>query len=1491
MSTPGQSTRSPAAPLLHAALAPTLHCFHTDELGQALARNHLGSFADLVHPFLARPGQDRIQLRLPSTYDQHAVDRFPLHLVHRPLPPAFPATPAHQAPPTPATPFLPQSQAERDDLFLDALGAQVTARVDSWLAQPGSDELHVRLPSPRPRPGDGDEATSAPVADEDEGWRGRRVDALAPWYALVRDSVLARRDLVPHESFAHPVGVLVALSTSHPDPLNALAALWDLTSPAALFAPASYPPRSGAEDDARQEWATPDALRFIVLVHDFGAGGGRPAWEDAQRLHETVRKTYGVHTALLPLFSAAQSAADPLPPAEGAAALWASLPAPPAAPPPVEAVIGLGVDEPEPAAIRAPAVDPSAVAAPQRGHELSSSDILALRTFVRELVVQSLVPHLERQGVVLHEQWQAGRRSIGGRLFSVGRKYFGGGGGGGGSAGTSREGSPAPGGAGGREGYNAQKGYHHSSPLSLARRLADTAFFLGDYKLASSAYDTVAKDARTDKAWRHHAAALRMQALCALLLPLPSSSGAAGAPEALLAQAAAASPAGGAVSDFDALRATLLAYESYLALSLPSLAPVALVRAAADTEEIVAAVLLEQAALAELVLVRPGATPRRRKYAFWMAMAAARYEKCGVKALSIRCLSQSSTLFLPAPPSPSASPPPLASLLLPPSLPPARTAAQWSAIRTHLHHALARQSYTVGRAGDACRHFVALLGTGAPAAPAEEGDDAPEWLDDFALAWDLLLASDPQAVEAEGEGAALELPVRLFDAQRAKVRVGSATAAGASAAAAGEDAGGAWGALESALLGGANFAGASARPKALSYRGPGGGSSQEVETVVEAVLGETVSLEVPVRNPLQAFLALGGLAVDVEGEEGGLAVQPPQEVELAPGEQSKILIPVRAAALGTYTFRSLSYRFSNLLPVVEPLSSARWSKPSAPLPGKPSARAPRPLTVRVRAPVPVLAVEMDDLPHQLFHGETHAAQLVLHNAGTVPLTDVHALCSHPDFLLLAPPSPALSSKGALPTTNDLALPAPAPLLLPGAALAPGASIALPVLYRGAAPGAHALRVLFAFRAEGAEGGGEEEYFSTRAVREVEVYPSLEVRYALRPGRREGEALVLGLEVHNAGLPADDVSLQAVSLLSPRWRIPAALDPRAFAEDVAEQRIGWQQGLTAFVPLAAAPDEQGKGEVADLWTVGQVEALLEGKDVKGAPPQCEVAVSSLSASPDRALSSSALAGLLAEYTTYRRASLAAHYPTVPSALHSSLFPLFASRSAALVLTFSSPSLSLAPAHLLLPLDAPQPGSAVGSPAAARLLAVLTAAERRSGGLYEESRRERKALLAALRRSEIVGAGAGSVAGAPVAVEVRVKEAVQHDFSTGPLALHLRLTLASQSPSTPFSYTLSLSPSSPSRGTYSSAILAGPQTHRGVLAPLARATVDAQLWIPRAGTFAAGAYEVVLTWAGADGEEAGRVVLSGAGREVRVRDSGATAAPASAAAGAALVDVRA
>ncbi|BGP28622.1 hypothetical protein JCM10296v2_000358 [Rhodotorula toruloides] len=1282
--------------------------------------------------------------------------------------------------------------------------------------------------------------------------------------------------MVEWETFGWPVACILALSTSHPDPLNALSSLWDLTSPASLFSPSSYPPRSGAEEDGRHDWANAgDVLRFVVLVHDQGRGGGKEEWDDAQRLHETIRKTYGLHTALVPLFSASPGAQNPHPAAPSASAMWDFL-GPVSAPAQrLAKVVGLGVDEGfdvEPAAPPPPPSD----SAP-RASELSEIDLSALTSFSREFLLQSLVPHLERLAVVGHESWQQSRRGFfsaaaaigGGKLWgAVGRRL------GGGSGEASRAGSPGPGGTAGKDGYNAARGYYHySSTISQFRRLADLAFILEDYKLAQQVYESLVKDYRQDKAWRHYSAATRMTGLCQLLQLSPPASPSAPPPAlpsgfnpdhnlllALQTPLASSTPA---VGDFDSLRSTILYYDLYRLLTLTHSAPHALVRTAGEVEEVVSAVLLEQAALAE---VMGDGRKRRRKYAFCMAMAAARYEKCGIKSLSRRCLSQASTVFRPLPFYPEASlsdptpPPPTLTSLLPPLLPsPSSPPAPWLSIRTHIHHSLARQAYTVGSAFEAIEDFLQLL-VGAESASTAAGDaggDGVDWLDDFALAFSLL--GEPEEAARRVKERGISLPVKLFDAQNARVKVGSVSAAGASAsggASAAEDEK-VWKSMTDEMLRLVQWASNVGRkkvpPRALVYRGEGLSTSRGAAGDVEAVIGETVYLEVPVRNPVEAFLAIGGLEVEVEGD-AQVEVMAPQEIELAPLEESKVFVPVKVASLGSFTFRSLSYRFSNLLPVTETLL-ARYSKPSPPAPNKPSSRTMIPLKVHVRAPVPVLSVDMDALPQKLFHGEMRDAQVKVVNAGQVPLADLHLACSYPGFVHLdSAASPAITDS-LLACDNSLSPLPPFSLLPNSRILAPGESLSISLKYRGDLPGAHAIRWLFAFRSSEQ---GADEYFSTRVVRELEVYPSLELRYQIRPNAKEkGAPFLLGIEAFNCGLPADDVRLASLSLVSPLWRV-ASDSPFDFEEDIASQTIGWQQSTRFLVGVDAVNSQQRQAaERVDNWTVGQIEALLDGRELKaGRPAAISLVVSGL---PNYAMPAPTSTSLLSSYAQYRRASLVPRFPTVDPASHPNIFPLFSSRSALFAVSYTSASLSVGPqtAHLVLPLDAPLLGTTAGSASTARLFANLEAAERIAGGLYEESQRERSALLSSLRRSELAGAS-----GAPIAVAVHAQAIIDHDFDQGPLTLPITLVLRNLSPFASFDYALQLS-----SGAH--AFIAGALVHKGSIGPLQTQAIRSQLWLTHEGVVSAAAHRLSVRL---DGDAEVRWMVEGPAREITVRQTG-------------------
>lgn len=83
---------------------------------------------------------------------------------------------------------------------------------------------------------------------------------------------------------------------------------------------------------------------------------------------------------------------------------------------PLSGEVGLPPPSPLPTAAEAEAIE--------TGHELSEEDLKALRVFMRELVVQSVVPWIERQVVVGNEQVRLSVPSLLlSRLHFSGRMY------------------------------------------------------------------------------------------------------------------------------------------------------------------------------------------------------------------------------------------------------------------------------------------------------------------------------------------------------------------------------------------------------------------------------------------------------------------------------------------------------------------------------------------------------------------------------------------------------------------------------------------------------------------------------------------------------------------------------------------------------------------------------------------------------------------------------------------------------------------------------------------------------------------------------------------------------------------------------------------------------------------------------------------------------------------------------------------------------------
>jgi len=301
---------------------------------------------------------------------------------------------------------------------------------------------------------------------------GLDIETTSPYYALFLRRLLSGLPIVPHEAFAHPVACVVAVSARSEDSISELRQIYTETSQGSSSLPM---------------WVDGDYLRYYVLVHD-------EENDDIQKsmaLFEQMKRHLGLHCHLLRLRSSQSAETDddsiPLPRSD-----WMSA-------------------EEEIAEIKR-SEDEEDFEDPTR--YIFESDATAIRTFVREMVTQSIVPTMERHVSIWNDQVASRRRGFAGRFMNLSRKFnFGGGG-------RSSTGSNSM----GKDNYDAAGFFRADAPEAVMRKLADYAFMLRDWKLAHSTYELLRTDFADSKAWKYHAAANEMAAVSLLIQPQTLSS-------------------------------------------------------------------------------------------------------------------------------------------------------------------------------------------------------------------------------------------------------------------------------------------------------------------------------------------------------------------------------------------------------------------------------------------------------------------------------------------------------------------------------------------------------------------------------------------------------------------------------------------------------------------------------------------------------------------------------------------------------------------------------------------------------------------------------------------------------------------------------------------------------------------------------------------------------------------------------------------------------
>lgn len=306
--------------------------------------------------------------------------------------------------------------------------------------------------------------------------QARNPDIPSPFYTLYLRRLLSGIPLAPHETFAHPVACVIAISSRNSNPIETLRKLYDESSHGEKRLPM---------------WVSNEYLRYYVLVHD----EERDDITKSITLFDQMKRHFGLHCHLLRLRSSHCAATDDdsvqLPRCE-----WL------AAPEELADIQALEMLE---------AVEDSYP-------RIYESDTTAIRTFIREMVTQSIVPSMERNVATWNDQVASRRRGISGRFITLSKKWTG-------FGSSSRTSSANGAGAGAGSNYDALQGFYRpEAPEAIMRKLADYAFMLRDWKLAQSTYELLRSDFNNDKAWKYHAAANEMAAISTLLIPQAMSS-------------------------------------------------------------------------------------------------------------------------------------------------------------------------------------------------------------------------------------------------------------------------------------------------------------------------------------------------------------------------------------------------------------------------------------------------------------------------------------------------------------------------------------------------------------------------------------------------------------------------------------------------------------------------------------------------------------------------------------------------------------------------------------------------------------------------------------------------------------------------------------------------------------------------------------------------------------------------------------------------------
>ncbi|SPO28710.1 uncharacterized protein UTRI_04590 [Ustilago trichophora] len=1113
---------------IHAALSPRVAVLSSPDVDRVVQLNGIPDLSTLLRPF--EFSVERLSVRT-SQLETRICDRFPLRFDPYSLfnPEAASAISSPHSHPLPR----PSAVARSNEELLDRVNHLIATNIKKWDAQVPRPVSTAKTSTTKEKKDEEEEAGD----DSNEVWddalaklqRGS-VEETAPWFAAVQQLVFGQRTIAKHESFGHPVAVLLAVSSASPDPMNDFAKLYETTTQSSPFPAHPY--------------LNPDTLKYYVLIHDVRTSGSDLV--SSKEILEQIKKTYGLHCCLLAINSASDDRV--VVPAE-LSSLWTPyLPSLPTSP-------GLTSPTPDPMTSNVAAM-------------LDEEDVKRIKGFIRELTAQSIVPFMERYVQHMGDHLANSRKGLTNRLFGASRKLFGGVASVGGSGDKSGNGTSTPGGLATSGGYDTQhEFYPYSSIEAQTRRLADFAFTIRDYKLAASMYDLGRKDFAGDKAYRYAAGATEMFGLSHLMIMYTSRSPPIDV-DSYLAQACheygLRSPARVTTTVVDenhALRATLLYYEAYRMLGYLRPAPAGLLRMSQKSDEVLAPLLLEQAALACLQL-RP--RPSLRKYALYLVTAAHKYQACGQKILSLRCYAQAAVVY---------------------------REKGWALIENHIEHKLGMQAYNEGDSDAAVAHLVKLIRPSANSPVEHEG-----FLKDVQTAYKY---SDQSSTD--GKAKTLALPYPIFDTAGAMLRFVPELSASATSTI--DDA--VWEKLEQDLV-----------DNGLAERTMLDGSkkrrkrptSQTSTQARQVPINQTFWLDIEVRNPLGVDLTIDTIrpvlkinslkANDTEPTEQLSANEFDSDDAgkhtLGPFQHRRVRVAMRVRKeCKSLRVASVTFRLAETIHLVQQLE-----KKGNRLNGNKEQRTSvaygpdLSLAVSVHGPRPTLTARIVESPQQVFLGEQVRLQVLLKNEGSAPIDDLRALCNQPEVAIFDTDSTTPNVSGEQHTMpNHLGPVVPQSILDQEGhtELQSGQEVETTLIIRPIRTGDVSLAWLLSFSSS------DGETYLSRLALCTQVSPAVQISVATKPARITACVHDVMVEARNQ-LSRDEVRLDALSVLSPLWRIVSDDGKDEMASVVIAPLQTWRGRLRIeAVPIDAKADEESE------YTATKLQDLLLSRDVRRPRP--------------------------------------------------------------------------------------------------------------------------------------------------------------------------------------------------------------------------------------------------------------------------------------------------